>query len=389
MYPERAQYRTKWMAFRAFVLIASLATGVPADADAELQDFMNKALHWIRNRDHPPAVAALIQIDGHLAAEGADGLRVLGRSQQVTTDDRWHIGSDTKAITATMIGRLVERHVMSFDDTLADSFPAFARRIDPGYRKVTVKQLLSHTAGLPQMNTKEDVAKYVAAAGSAGSLHEQRMAMARHALSLPPPFKAREFKYSNLGYVIVGAIAEARTGKPWENLIREEIFIPLGIKNAGFGAPGSPGTYDQPWGHRDTNGELVPVDPGEPSSDVPAVIGPCGTINIALKDWALFAQDQIDGPSGNGRLLTASTYRLLQTPVTSGVALGWGVESGPDGSTARLTHAGSNDLWFAQIMLFPKRHTLILITTNSGNDAAEKTAHDLLLGFADRLKLRE
>jgi hypothetical protein len=79
----------------------------------------------------------------------------------------------------------------------------------------------------------------------------------------------------------------------------------------------------------------------------------------------------------------------LQTPVTGGVALGWGVEFGPDGSAVRLAHAGSNDLWFAQIMLFPKRHTLILIATNSGNDAAERMVHDLLLGLADRLKLRE
>jgi CubicO group peptidase (beta-lactamase class C family) len=381
--------RTKWNVLRAFALAAALVNSVPADASAELQDFLNKALPWIRQRDHEPAVAALIQIDGQLAAEGADGLRTLGRPEQVTTDDRWHIGSDTKAVTATMIARLVERHLMSFDQTLADSFPAFAERMDPGYRKVTVMQLLSHTAGLPQMNTNEDVAAYVAAARSAGSLHEQRTAMARRALGLPPPFKAGEFKYSNLGYVIVGAIAEARTGKTWESLIRQEIFAPLGIKNAGFGAPGSAGAHDQPWGHRESDSVLVPVDPGESGSDNPAVIGPCGTINIALKDWAIFAQDQLDGPAGSGRLLTASTYRLLQTPVTGGVALGWGVEFGPDGSAVRLTHEGSNDLWFAKIMLFPKRHTVVLITTNSGDDAAERMVHDLLLGIADRLKLRE
>jgi CubicO group peptidase (beta-lactamase class C family) len=362
---------------------------VPAHADEELQAFMNKALPWVRHRDHQPAVAALIQIDGQLAADGADGVRVLGRPERATTDDRWHIGSDTKAITATMIARLVERHVMSFDDTLADSFPVFAKRMHPDYRKITVKQLLSHTAGLPQMNTTESVAAYVAAVRPAGSLHAQRIAMARRALALPPPFKSGEFKYSNLGYVIVGAIAEARTGKSWESLVQEEIFVPLGIKNAGFGAPGSAGAYDQPYGHREANSTLVPVDPSEPDSDNPAVIGPCGTINIALKDWALFAQDQLDGPTGHGKLLKESTYRLLQTSVTGGYALGWGVEFAPDGSPVRLTHAGSNGLWFAQIMLFPKRHTLILIATNSGSDAAEKMVHDLLYGLADHLKMVE
>jgi CubicO group peptidase (beta-lactamase class C family) len=381
------QKRSKCVPSIAVAFIAALATSVPAHADEELQAFMNKALPWVRLRDHQPAVAALIQIDGRLAAEGADGLRALDRPEPVTIDDRWHIGSDTKAITATMIARLVERHVMSFDATLGDSFPAFAKSMQPGYRKVTVKQLLSHTAGLPQMNTNEDVAAYVGAVSSAGTPHAQRVAMARRALSLPPPFKAGEVRYSNLGYVIAGAIAEARTGKSWESLIREEIFAPLGINNAGFGAPGAAGAYDQPHGHREANNMPVPVDPGEPASDVPAVIGPAGTINIALKDWALFAQDQLDGPTGHGRLLKASTYRLLQTPITDGVAFGWGVVLGPDGSPVRLTHAGSNDLWFAEITLFPKSHTLILITTNSGSDAADKMVHDLLFGLSNQLKL--
>jgi hypothetical protein len=62
---------------------------------------------------------------------------------------------------------------------------------------------------------------------------------------------------------------------------------------------------------------------------------------------------------------------------------------GPDGSPVRLTHAGSNDLWFAEITLFPKRRTLILIATNSGSDAAEKMVHDLLFGLSNQLKLLE
>lgn len=191
MYLSPRKKRSKWAVSRACALIAALAIYVPAHADEELQAFMNKALPWVRHRDHQPAVAALIQIDGQLAAEGADGVRVLGRPELATTDDRWHIGSDTKAITAAMIARLVERHVMSFDDTLADSFPVFAKRMHPDYRKITVKQLLSHTAGLPQMNTNESVAAYVAAVRSAGSLHAQRTAMARRALALPPPLTAQ------------------------------------------------------------------------------------------------------------------------------------------------------------------------------------------------------
>jgi D-alanyl-D-alanine carboxypeptidase len=222
-------------------------------------------------------------------------MRALGHSERVTVDDRWHIGSDTKAFTATLIARLVERRVMSFDDTLAASFPAFAKSMSPAYRGVTVKQLLSHTAGLPSLTTPEELPAFLDAIKSANGLKAQRTAIARHYLTSPPASKAGEFKYSNIGYVIAGAIAEARTGKDWETLIREEVFIPLGIVNAGFGAPGASGEYDQPLGHHDVNGQVTPVDPLDPDSDNPTPLGPSGMINIALKDWPLFLEDQLNG----------------------------------------------------------------------------------------------
>ena len=92
---------------------------------------------------------------------------------------------------------------------------------------------------------------------SANGVKAQREAIARKYLTMPPASKAGDFAYSNLGFIIVGAIAEARTGKSWEDLIREQIFTPLGIKNAGFGPPGTPGKLDQPWGHEEKAGKLV------------------------------------------------------------------------------------------------------------------------------------
>ena len=103
-----------------------------------LQPFLRQTLAAAREKDHLPAVAALVQIDGKLVAEGALGVRALGHPETVTIDDRWHIGSDTKAFTATLIARLVEQGVMRFDDTLAASFPAFAEAMDPAYRNVTM-----------------------------------------------------------------------------------------------------------------------------------------------------------------------------------------------------------------------------------------------------------
>lgn len=371
---------------RAVLMASFLALPSFTRAEDGIQTFLDKTLTAVREKDHLPAVAALVQIDGKLAGEAALGLRALGHPEKVTTNDRWHIGSDTKAFTATLVARLVEKGVMHFNDTLAASFPAFAEAMDPAYRDVTVTQLLSHTAGLPPLSDDKELPPFLAVIKSANGVKAQRETIARKYLTMPPASKAGEFAYSNLGFIIAGAIAEARTGETWEELIREQIFAPLGIKNAGFGPPGSPGKVDQPWGHKEEAGKLVPLDPAGADADNPPALGPAGTINIALKDWLLFAQDQLDGEHGRGKLLKPETYRKLPTPVTGNYALGWGVLLGHDGVPQLLTHTGSNGFWVADIRIMPRHDMIFLVVTNAGNDAANQAVKDIGQPLKDRLK---
>jgi CubicO group peptidase (beta-lactamase class C family) len=159
---------------------------------------------------------------------------------------------------------------------------------------------------------------------------------------MPPAAKAGDFAYSKIGFIIVGAIAEARTGKSWEDLIREQIFTQLGIKSAGFGPPGTPGKLDQPCGHEEKAGKLVALDPASADADNPPVLGPAGTINIALKDWLLFAP----GPTRRRARprQTSETGNLSQTAHAGdwNYALGWGVKLDP-GVPLLLTHTGRTD----------------------------------------------
>lgn len=358
----------------------------PAIADADLQKFLEQTLAAARDKDRLPAVAAVVQINGRIEAEAALGLRALGHPDPVTTNDRWHIGSDTKAFTATVIARLVEQGVMRFEDTLATSFPAFANDMNPAYRSITIAQLLTHTAGLPPLTDEKDLPQFLAAIATAKDIKSQRIAITRKYLAGAPASQAGKFEYSNLGFIIAGTAAEARTGKAWEDLVREQIFTPLGIKNAGFGVPAMPGKTDQPWGHNEVAGKLVPVDAADPIADNPPALGPAGTINIALKDWLLFAQDQLDGVHGRGKLLKPEMYRKLHTPVTENYAFGWGAKLGPDGVPLILTHSGSNGLWLADIRIMPKHDMIFLVVTNAGNDAANAAIRDIGKPLRDRLK---
>jgi len=374
------------MRAKFFITFIYFAVSAIAQADSGIQAFLEQTLATARDKNHLPAVAALIQIDGKIAAEAALGVRALGHPEVVTVNDRWHIGSDTKAFTSTMIARLVEQGVMNFDDTLAASFPDFAKEMDPAYRGITLTQLLSHTAGLPPLTDDKDLPPFLAVIKSAEGVKAQRTAIARKYLTMPPASKAGEFAYSNVGFIIAGAIAEARTDKTWEELIRAQVFSPLGIKNAGFGAPGTSGKFDEPCGHDEKAGKLIPLDPANTEGDNPPALGPAGTINIALKDWARFAQDHLDGVHAHGKLLKPETYRKLHTPVTGNYALGWGAKLEADGAPAILTHNGSNGFWVAEVRITTKQNMIFLITTNAGNEPANDALKEIVQALKDHLK---
>ena len=212
---------------------------------------------------------------------------------------------------------------------------------------------------------------------SANGVKAQREAIARKYLTMPPASKAGDFAYSNLGFIIVGALPRRGPARAWEDLIREEVFAPLGVKSAGFGPPGTSGKLDQPWGHKEEAGKLVALDPASADADNPPALGPAGTINITLKDWLLFAQDQLDGEHGHGKLLKPETYRKLHTPVTGNYALGWGANLDPDGVPLLLTHTGSNGFWVADIRIMPRHDMIFLVVTNAGNDAANQAVKDI------------
>ena len=367
------------------VLGVLLLSASLARADASLQEFLGQTLEQARQRAALPAVAALVQVNGQIAAESATGLRDAAKPQTVTLADRWHIGSDTKAMTATLIARLVERGSLSFDDTLAQIFPGIAPFMDPAYRNVTVAQVLSHTAGLPGLTSPSELANLKVVFSTQRGLRAQRAAVAAYYLRQPPASKAGEFAYSNLGYIIAGAIAESYSEKTWEELLRAEVWAPLGITSAGFGPPGKGRRLEQPLGHERVNDKAVAMAAAGAESDILPAVGPAGSVNISLHDWLLFAQDQLDGLHGHGKLLKPATYLRLQTPVSRNYAMGWGVLA-KDGAISLLSHTGSNGYWVANIRIMPKHDTIFLVVTNAGGERAEQAIRDIGTALTERLK---
>lgn len=360
---------------------------MPADAavtpDAALPAAADLAatLAPLRARFGLPALAAGVYDADHALAEGAVGLRALDQPDApVTVDDRWHLGSDTKAMTATLLARLVDRATLRWDTTLAEAFPAEAAAMQPAYRAVTLEQLLQHRGGVVG-DLLAHPAIWNALWTSRAPLIEQRRDFVARVLALPAEVPAGTYLYSNAGYMLVGAAIERATGQSWEDLMRAEVFTPLQMTSCGFGAPATVDTTDAPWGHRTVGTTNTPVAPG-PAADNPAALGPAGTVHCSLRDWARFAQMHLRGANGVATpyLSTASFTRLHTAPANGDYALGWGVASRPwAGALPALTHQGSNTMFLCSVWVVPSRGRVLLVATNAA-DARASAAVEATLG---------
>jgi len=333
---------------------------------------LRDVLEPIRAKHDLPALAAAVVMNGRVVALDAVGLRKAGSDAKVTRDDQFHLGSCTKAMTATVIGLLVEQGKLKWDTPLAEALPDLAGEMHADFRKVTVRQLLRHRAGLrpnlPKGKTWRDVLE------GGRSVRDQRTRFARAHLSAAPAYEpGTKYQYSNAGYGILGAVVERATGKQYEAVMRAMLFEPLGMTSAGFGAMGTPGKIDQPWQHRvDAKGRRRAIAPG-PHSDNPDVIGPGGKVHCSMADWAKFVTEHLPSSPRRPRLLRAETRKTLHTPPPGGhYAMGWLVTQRKWGGGRVLTHAGCNTMNFAVTWLAPRRDFAVLVATNQGGGGADK-----------------
>ena len=206
----------------------------------------------------------------------------------------------------------------------------------------------------------------------------KRRLWAKELLELAPVNATGNFLYTNAGYIIVGSMLETVTGTEWETLMMDQLFGPLNMTQTGFGAPGTAGQFDQPYGHREENGVLVTVPPG-PGADNPQALGPAGTVHTTLSDYAQYMFAHIEGERGIPGIVTADTFQFLHTPVgNSSYALGWDTDNNPPGFEGPVIfHGGSNLRWWANAGLLPGLNAGVFMVTNVANDAANDGSDEL------------
>lgn len=165
------------------------------------------------------SASVAVMIDGEIVHAAAFGERIAGTGEAVAPSDRFRIASISKTVTAITILRLVERGLLTLDDPVG---PVIAEHLglveyDADAADVTVRQLLSHTAGFPKG------ADMVFGEGAASCSEIASRAMASMV-------GGGGYNYSNVGYCVLTVLIEAVTGKAYERVVDDELLEPLGIE---------------------------------------------------------------------------------------------------------------------------------------------------------------
>lgn len=372
------------------LLVASFLFTSAAHAETSSLDAL---LDPIRTKYALPSLAAAVVKNGKLVAVGAVGVRVAETAISVTVDDRYHLGSDTKAMTAMLAGMMVEEGKLSWNSTIGEVLGPDEPNLRPKFAAITLKELLSHTSGIPTDN--DEIGKlYFDADAYEHTLKDWRLHMigawgSKHDPSFPASGK---FQYSNLGYITAGAMIEKAAGKPWERLMYERIYEPLGLATAGIGAQATFGLYDAPVGHRiGDDGKVTPIAWGE-GADLPGSLGPAGLAHMSIKDFATWAGWIAGGGKRGPALVTPETLKILETPAVTieiknpkpgtpksgAYAFGWGLSKFDWTEKPILTHNGSNGLNFASIAVEPDQDLAIVVTSNIGGPKVDEASLEVI-----------
>lgn len=343
-----------------------VASGSALAADRAALDASLTAIAESLRKEHgvPALGVALVGLDG-MEAIGVAGVRSTNDEAAVQAGDRFHLGSCTKAMTATLAALLIHDGALGWDSTIGEVLGASSASMDASWREVTLEELLRHTGGAPASPPPD---AWRAAWGCKGTPRECRKAFVDAVMAAPLSQPRGTFTYSNQGYAIAGAMMEQATGRDYESLISERLFAPLGMTSAGFGPP------PEASGH---------AAGGKPNNiDNPPAITPAGRVHMSLEDWSKFIALHLRRDGGEAVPLARPDFERLhalappigeQPAPKDGAALGWMVTERPWGGRV-LTHAGSNTVWFCVAWLAPERGFAMVAAINQGSPGAKKAS---------------
>lgn len=328
---------------------------------------------------HRLAGAAVILVqDGRVTFRKGYGHADVER--RIRTDPgttRFTVGSISKLIVWTAVMQQVERGALDLDADINDYLTRF--RTDNRFqRPVTLRHLLTHTAGFEEIGTP-----FAPAIARRHDSLGDFLAAHLPARVLPPAsdFASASMPYSNWGALLAAHVVEAATGKPFDLYAARNIFAPLGMASSRFQSGPATGGPGRALGYAFENGAMR----GRLEDMTPS--GPAGALITTADDVARFMIAHLDGgAAGEGRILAPRTTAFMHrrhaqsSPYLDGMALGF-MESSLNGRRA-LRHDGSTQLTHSELLLLPDQEVGLFVTYNSHDGGYAR--REIIKAFVDR-----
>lgn len=347
-----------------------LAAQSPVD---ELSSELEKvALEEMKASGIPGAAIGIVSGDKILLVKGF-GVASVETGVPVTADTLFRLGSTTKMFTAAVLVQMA----LDGQIDLHKPIGQYVKRLDPTIAKLTVDQLLSHTAGLRNDDPPSDRA-------DESALGKEIRSWRAKQLIVPPGVV---FSYSNVGYWLAGYVAETVAGKPYASAMEDELLKPVGMTRSTFRLDMA-STYPLALGHRVSDGKAYVV---RPVPDNPAG-WPSGALFSTANDlcrWVVALMN--DGRLEGKQVLRKGLFEQLAAAhadvLSSRTQYGYGLALVERRGLKMLEHGGARAGYGSFIRIIPEKRVAVVILTNGRGGQLPKTvtrASELLLSLPPR-----
>ena len=346
------------------LLIVMLAVSVTAFAQqAPLTGFDEYAEKALRDWEVPGMAIAVVKDDKIVFAKGY-GVRKIGETTPVDEKTLFAIGSSSKAFTAATIAILVDEGKLKWDDHVTKYLPGFQTSDPYVTRELTVRDLLSHRAGLERGELLWYATEY------------DRDELLRRTRFLKSAASLRgNFVYQNVMYLAAGQVASKAAGKSWDDLIAERIYGPLGMTASSTSIKAIKTGDNAASPHAKSGDKIEPVAWRDIDN-----IGPAGSINSNAVDMAKWVRLQLGQGSFEGKkifspavakemhmsqmVMRLEGFNSISYPEAHFLNYGMGWFLSDYKGRKLVEHGGSVDGMRAQVALVPEEKLGIVILTN-------------------------
>lgn len=288
---------------------------------------------------------------------GIEGSTKINGNKKVTLQNKFHLGSNTKAITSFIAMKMVENGEINLSTKFIDVFPELSSKIKSEYQKITLSDLLSHNAKIQPYTSGLEYQKLPSLKGS---ISQKRYDFTKFVLSEDPVKKGM---YSNAGYTIASLILEKKSGQSFEELIKKNM---TNLKLDYFIGFPNKETENNPAGHINQQ----PLLPNHPYKLEDFMLS-AGDISMNIIDYSKFVQLNLNGLEKNN-VLSKENYQKLHFGF-DGYSYGWAnfKEKTVSG------HDGSAGTYFCHTIIISKAKIAVVIMANSASQNQQKGIYKL------------